>query len=66
MDSKVIKSHQCSLEISYAASVNSKQGLAFFRKKQKNEDFNIHLLNAWIHFTNNSSPTPTSIEEILD
>ena len=46
--------------------LNSKQSLAFFRQKQKNEDFFIQLLNAWLHFTNNNLPTPKSIEEILD
>ena len=31
-----------------------------------NEDFFLQLLNAWLFFTNNNFPTPTSIEEILD
>ena len=35
-------------------------------QKQNNEDFFIQLLNDRLHFTNNISPTPTSIEEILD
>ena len=38
MDSTIIKSHQCSLERSYAALIililNSDQGLAIFRQKQ--------------------------------
>ena len=59
--------------------LNSNHGLALFRQNQilrpivhrnlqkyNNEDFFIQLLNAWLHFTNNDFPTPTSIEEILD
>ena len=59
--------------------LNSNQGLALFRQNQilcstrhknlqnhNNEDFFIQLLDAWLHFTNNTFPTPTSIEEILD
>ena len=59
--------------------LNSNYGLALFRQNQilrpithrnlhkyNNEDFFIQLLNAWLHFTNNDFPTPTSIEEILD
>ena len=58
--------------------LNSNQGLALFRQNQilcstrhrnlqnNNNDFFIQLLNVWLHFTNNTFPTPTSIEEILD
>ena len=59
--------------------LDSNQGLALFRQKQifrsnrhrnlqkqNNENFFIQLLNAWLHFTNNNFPTPTSIEEIID
>ena len=59
--------------------LSSNEGLTFFRQKQilksnrnkslqkqNNEDFFIQLLNPWLCFTNNSFPTPTSIEEILD
>ena len=55
------------------------QGLTLFRQNQipcstrhsnlqnnNNEDFLIQRLNAWLHFTNNAFPPPTSIEEILD
>ena len=35
-------------------------------QNQNNEDFFIQLLNAWLHFTNNKSPAPTPIEEIID
>ena len=58
--------------------LNSNQGLAFFRQKQilrsnrhknlqkqKNEDFFVQLLNAWIHLANNNLSTWTSAEEIL-
>ena len=58
--------------------MNSNQGLALFRikqilrynwhknlQKQNNDDFFIHLLNVWLHFTNNKSPAPMSIEQIL-
>ena len=81
MDSKVIKSHQCSLERSHLVLkliLNSDQGLALFRQKQiltgllvtkiykKSEDFFIQLLYAWLHLTNNNFPAFISIEEILD
>ena len=71
MDSKVIKSHQCSLERSHLVLkliLNSDQGLALFRQKQiltgllvtkiykKSEDFFIQLLYAWLHLTNNNLP----------
>ena len=59
--------------------LNYIQGLAIFRqkqifrsnrhknlRKQSNENFFIQLLNAWLHFTNNNFPTPTSIEEIFN
>ena len=59
--------------------LNSKRGLVLFRQKQilssnrtricKNrtmEIFFIQLLNAWLHFTNNDFPIPTSTEKILD
>ena len=59
--------------------LNYNQGLALFRLNQilrstrhknlqnhNNEDFFIELRNAWLHFINNTFPTPTSIEEILD
>ena len=59
--------------------LNFNQGLALFRQNKilcstrhknlqnhNNEDFFIQLLDAWLHFTNNTFPTPTSIEEILD
>ena len=59
--------------------LNSNQGLALFRQKpivrsnrhenlqkRNNEDFFIQLLNAWLYFTNNNFPTPTSIKEIID
>ena len=59
--------------------LNYNQGLALFRQNQilrstrhknlqnhNNEDFFIELRNAWLHFINNTFPTPTSIEEILD
>ena len=59
--------------------LNSNQGLALFRQNQilrsirhknlqnhNNEDFFIQMLNAWLYFTNNNFPTPTSIDEILD
>ena len=82
MDSKVIKSHQCSLERSHVVLkliLNSGQGLASLRQKQiltgivvtkiykkKNEDLFIQLLYAWLHLTNNNFPTFISIEQILD
>ena len=60
-------------------NLKSNQGLALFRQNQilrstrhcnlqknNNEDFFIQMLNAWLNFTNNSFPSPTSIEEILD
>ena len=60
-------------------NLKSNQGLALFRLNQilqstrhsnlqnnNNEDFFIQMLNAWLHFTNNTFPPPTSIEEILD
>ena len=60
-------------------NLKSNQGLALFRQNQvlrytrhsnlqnnDNEDFFIQLLNAWLHFTNNTLPPPISIEEILD
>ena len=59
--------------------LNSNHGLALFRQNQilrpivhrnlqkyNNEDFFIQLLNAWLPFTNNDFPNPTSIEKILD
>ena len=59
--------------------LNSSQGLALFRQNQilrstrhrnlqnnNNGDFFIQLLNAWLYFTSNTFPIPTSIEEILD
>ena len=59
--------------------LNSNQGLALFRQNQilrlirhknlqnhNSEDFFLQFLNAWLLFTNNNFPTPTSIEEILD
>ena len=58
--------------------LNSNQVLAIFRQKQilrynrhnnfhkqNNEDFSSHLLNAWLHFTNNKFPEPMLIEEIF-
>ena len=72
MDSKVIKSHQCSVERSHVLLkliLNSDQGLALLRQKQvlttgllvtkiyeKSEDFFIQLLYAWLHLTNNNFP----------
>ena len=35
-------------------------------QKRNNEVFYIHLLNAWLHFTNNNFPVPTSVKKILD
>ena len=77
MDSKVIKSYQCSHAVSI--ELNSNQGLAYFRQKhilrsnrhrnlqkQNNEDFFIQLVNAWLHFTSNNFPVPTALEKILD
>ena len=81
MHSKVIKSHQCSVERPHVAQkliLDSDQGLALFRQKQiltgllvtkiykKSEDFFIQLLYAWLHLTNNNFPAFISIEEILD
>ena len=58
--------------------LNSNHGLAPLRQnrilqpivhrnlqKYNNEDFFIQLLNAWLRFTNNDFPIPTSIEEIV-
>ena len=72
MDSKVIKSHQCSVERSHVLLkliLNSDQGLALLRQKQvltkgllvtkiykKSEDFFNQLLYAWLHLTNNNFP----------
>ena len=60
-------------------NLKSNQGLALFRQNQilrstrhsnlqnnNNEDFFIQMLNVWLHFTNNTFPPLTSIEEILD
>ena len=60
-------------------NLKSNQGLALFRQNQilrstrhsnlqnnNNEDFFIQMLNAWLHFTNNTFPPPTSTEQILD
>ena len=61
-------------------NLKSSQGLALFRQNEilrstrhsnlqnnNNEDFFIQLLNAWLHFTNNTFRPPISIiEEILD
>ena len=58
--------------------LNCNQGLAFLDKnrslgllvtkiyKKNNGGFFVQLLNAWLHFTNNNSPAPTSVKEILD
>ena len=59
--------------------LNSNQGLPLFRQNQilrsirhknlqnhNNEDFFLHILNAWLFFTNNNFPTPKSIDEIID
>ena len=78
MDSKVIKSYQCSVERSHVVlklSLNSDQGLALFRQKQilitgllvtkiykKSEHFLIQLLYAWLHLTNNNFPVFIYIE----
>ena len=35
-------------------------------QKKNNGSFFIQLLNAWLHFTNNNSPAPTSVKEIID
>ena len=53
--------------------LNYNQGLALFKQKQmlrsnshkhlqkqNNEDFFVHLLNTWLHFTNSKFPVPTS------
>ena len=72
MDSKVIKSHQCSVERSHVLLkliLNSDQGLALLGQKQvlttgllvtkiyeKSEDFFNQLLYAWLHLTNNNFP----------
>ena len=72
MDSKVIKSHQCSVEryhVLLKLILNSDQGLALLRQKQvlttgllvtkiyeKSEDFFNQLLYAWLHLTNNNFP----------
>ena len=72
MDSKVIKSHQCSVERSHVLLkliLNSDQGLALLRQKQvlttgllvtkiykRSEDFFNQLLYAWLHLTNNNFP----------
>ena len=77
MDSKVIKSHQCSVERSHVLLkliLNSDQGLALLRQKQvlttgllvtknykKSEDFFNQLLYAWLHLTNNNFPAFTSM-----
>ena len=81
MDSKIIKSHQCSVERSHVVLkliLHSDEGLALFRQKQilagllvtniykKSEDFFIQLLYAWLHLTNNNFSTFISIEEILE
>ena len=59
--------------------LNTNLGLALFRQNQmlhstrhrklqnhNNEDFFIQLPKTWLNFTNNTFPTPTSIEEIFD
>ena len=59
--------------------LNYNQDLALFRQnqiirpnrhkhlqKQNNKDFFVQLLNAWLHFTNNNFPAPTSVKEIID
>ena len=82
MESKIFKSHQCSLERSYAIliEINFDQGFALFLKKsypyrstshknlqkQNNKDFFIQLFCGWPHLTNSNLPAPISIEEILD
>ena len=82
MDSKVIKSHQCSVEKSQDVVLklilNSDHVLSLLRQKQihtgllatksykKSEDFFIQLLYGWLHSTNNNLHTFISIEEILD
>ena len=60
-------------------NLKSNQSLALFRQNQilrstrhsnlqknNNENFFIQMLNASLNFTNNTFPSPTSIEEILD
>ena len=81
MDSKIIKSHQCSVERSHVVLkliLHSDEGLALFRQKQilagllvtniykKSEDFFIQLLYAWLHLTNNNFSAFISIEKILE
>ena len=69
------KSHAVLIEF----NLKSNRGLAFFRQNQilrsarhsnlqnnNSEDFFIQLSNAWLHFTNNIFPPPTSLGEILD
>ena len=77
MDSKVIKAHQCSLEKSYAVSIElTSDNWSFLDKnrplghlvtnilqKQNNEDFFIQLPNAWLHFNNNFPVLPTSVNK---
>ena len=59
--------------------LNSDQDLVPFRKKQilrsnrnknlqnqNSEGLFIQLLNAWLDSTNNSFPTPTSIEDLIE
>ena len=56
--------------------LNFSQNLALFRQKrilrstrnsQKQSNFLLnHLINSWLHFTNNKSSTPTCTEEIFD
>ena len=79
MGSKVIKSHQCSLDRSHAVLIKLNSELIIKAKKkilrpnrqkrlqkQNTEDFFIQLLNVWLHLYNNNFHTPKSIEEILD
>ena len=42
------------------------RGLLVTKNLQKNEDFFIQSLYAWLHLTNNNFPAFISIEEILD
>ena len=69
MDSKFIKSHQCSLERSEINPKVWSRPCPFSTKtdsyrppshknlqKQNNEDFSIQLLYAWLHLTNNNFP----------
>ena len=78
MDSKVIKSHQCSVERSHVALkliLNSDQGLSRFRQIQilttgllitkiykKSEHVLVQLLCAWLHLTNHNFHAFISIE----